>query len=354
VLRWLVVDKVVLLDALRVGRELKRLARAEPGSLAAHVDAYVQSRAYLDLRKPTRRAYRRVCLLAVRELPRYPSTVDVEVWLRKMEHVAGVSVATRNKRLAILRSVVRQGAELLGTRRIVDEVCRVKRRRLPARRRRCPPDGAVLYLLEHVTETIAETVAVRLAAFSGLRRGELSGLRPEDLHRQREGCLLHVARTRDRFGIRPRKNAGERRLHIVELDPATAAGVKALALDPLARSSCATRRGQGGPLAGGWLLPWGTEYPQNLWTRWRRNHPTIREHFPSGDDWHALRHWGASKVAEATGSVIAVQAWLGDSTSEAATTYIDQLRGTTRGTASMVVEQLGKSKKHKGGPWSAR
>ena len=266
-----------------------------------------------------------------RGLPPRPDRRDVENWLLGLRS-EGLKDATVNKYLATLRVVTKDAARLLkddALRDLSDDL-QVLRKRAVERAEKVAATRAGIEWLCRVAydRGDAEFVfAVRLAAYALLRRGEIQGLRCDDVRQEvlRDGAevtYLHVRRTFDRHGERGRKNARGGSLHVVQLDEETAA----YALE--------MRRRREFTDAGAWqdsklLLGWSSPSAlQARWATYRRRYPNMFEAFRL-HGWHALRHWGASELARQGASVVEIQRSLGDRTPTAALTYVDQVRGTT-------------------------
>ena len=337
---------VTTLDEARQ-RRVARKATA-PDALSTYWEAYKASARWADAPESTRRAYAFVLDRACRELPARPCAADVELWLAQLAVRDELSAATRNKYLAYMKGVASFGARVTHAHDVADELAQLRRTPVEVRQPRCPPDEAV-WAVFAVAEGPGETLAARLACYGGLRKGELAALRPESAERVQGVTYLHVRKTRDRYGVRKRKNARSGKPHVVKLDPVTAELLWLLAEHSEHRALLAAKAGLDGPLAEGWLLPWSAEYlDDSLLPKWRRRDAVVRAHVTG---FHDFRHWGATRVAKMTGSVIHVQAFLGDATPSAAQGYIACVRGTTMGLADQLALDF---EGPAGGPGGAR
>lgn len=323
--------------------------RAHAIAYAWHV--YQQTAAYSRAAATTKVAYERVLERASEALPPSPTAADVDQWLVKLRE-SGLSAASCNKHLAFVRAVVRHASRVTHHHELADDLEGMRRAPVPAARWRVPSDAACHELLEAAHKLGVEFVlAVRLCMFGALRIGEVMGARPDDLEIRemelRDGSrvtmtLLHVERTRDRFGSRRRKNAANGRRHIVHLDRETADLCHQAATIANHRAAFSLRVGMKGPKAEGWLLPWSNGYQDKAWGRLEKLAPLIRAEAVDVA-WHCLRHWCATKVMARPGATTAdVQCVLGDSTSGAACCYQGQLRGTTRDMASQLAFEFGR------------
>jgi integrase len=246
-------------------------------------------------------------------------------WLAGLEE-SGLARATRRKYQVIVSDVFDCVATYTNDATFHNELRKVPKPKQRARRRRFPPTEIIHFLGTVAACTLPERVAVRLCAYVGMRIGEVLALRHKDVFEMPSGVVLNVEFTRDRYGLRPRKNSDSERMHQPTLDAETANLVLQLRATP-----------------GEYLLPWKHSTPTAVIRRWRRTFPQIAESMPAGDGWHILRHWGATTVASLPGACeVDVQAWLGNSTSAAAQTYMNQVRGTTRNaSAAHIVRAVG-------------
>jgi integrase len=169
-----------------------------------------------------------------------------------------------------------------------------------------------------------------IAAWGGLRFGELTELRRKDVTTDGEHVVLSVARgvtyVGGRFVVgRTKSKSGVRRVILTgqdaavvtdHLDRFTAAGDEALLFPDPDRPNEHLRQ--------------STHY--RTWDKVRR--AAGRPDMP----WHALRHHFGTKVAEHGGTVADVQAALGDSTYAAAMRYVD----TAADRLVLIAERMGK------------
>jgi integrase len=264
-------------------------------------------------------------------LPPRPNPGDVTLWVERIQ--AERSPATANKLLRAMKSVTERATLFTrnGGMAVRNAFRAVRPRRLPVRERRDPPRTTIERLLGLAANPF-ERLAVRLAAFYGLRRGEILALRTTDVRTRNGRVLVHVERTRDAYGERQRKNAQNGRLHIITIDDGETAGILTALCDETNRLGLALTSQR--DLALTYIIPWGHDHPQALMRRWRKD-PGVA--LPQGDAWHALRHYGATALAEQGKSPVEIQAWLGDSTATATQTYMGQVRGTTYGGAAAVI-----------------
>lgn len=287
----------------------------------------------LDRLKPTSRAvYRYAAKLAIENLPPRPRLGDVTLWLESLVR-DGLAPSTVNKYLRALKAIVERADNLSagGAARLRTAFRAQRNYKIPAKLRRDAQATTVKRLLE-LCKNKFELLAVRLAAFYGLRRGEILALRPENYRRN----VMTVTHTRDSYGYRPRKNAENQRLHVLALqdDAVTHELVTTLCNDVL-RLEMAHRNQRN--LAVTYLIPWGPEHMQRLINEWRKD-PDV--YLPRGDAWHAMRHYGATQLASVGASTLDVQNWLGDVTTTAAMCYIGQVRGSTEGSAKKILQQF--------------
>ncbi|MCK4960286.1 MAG: hypothetical protein KAT00_12820 [Planctomycetes bacterium] len=302
-------------------REVADRAKPTPDVIADTWRIYNTAGTGRTIAQSSRVVYRVIWERAARDLLGKATALDIQIWLTNLDLCA----ATEKKYLRCLRAVASVVGALTHDGYLHDELSRVRTAIPDTRRRKCPPDEAVRYLLR-VAERPTELLAVRLAAFCGLRQGEIAALRLENV----DHGVLHVNDTRDYLGLRCRKNARSGKKHIARPDAVT------LRLIGEVIESRHLSVASPSLLAEGWLLPWRATRLPALWRKFARSDRRMAAWFGPYNRWHGLRHWGASRVARQTGSVISVQAWLGDSSPFAATCYCDQVRGTTEALADVA------------------
>lgn len=301
---------------------------------------YQASMALEALKPASRRVYTQAALLAIATLPASPRAGDVTLWLEALKQ-GGRAPATVNKLLRALKAITeratlvqRGGGNLL----LRNAFKQQRPFRLAARTRRDASAATVQRLLQ-LAATPFERLAVRLAAFYGLRKGELLGLMPGDARNDYGKLRVTVERTRGKFGVNMRKNALNGKAHVLVIDDGETAGILSALLRDEVRLSLATKAQR--ELARDYVLPWGCDHMDTLMRAWRRD-PGV--HLPKGDGFHALRHYGATALAANGATMTEIQGWLGDSTPTAAQTYMGQVRGTTCGTASRIVASFEQEK----------
>lgn len=285
------------------------------GTLAEAWAIYEASMA-LERLKPTSRAvYRYAAKIAIEQLPARPRAGDVTLWLEQLQR-DGRASATCNKYLKALKAITERADNLSrgGARELRQAFRSQYNFKIPAQVRRDAKQATVARLLE-LAENHREILAVRLAAFYGLRRGEILAIKASDVR----GEVITVTHTRDTYGYRPRKNAQNQRMHCISLEGDEETQV-------VLRQAIKE--------AGEYLVPWTTQQMSRVMNKWRQD-PQVM--LPHGDSWHALRHYGATQLAEAGHTVTEIQGWLGDTTVNSACCYIGQTRGSTYGTAKSIL-----------------
>ncbi|WIB27877.1 tyrosine-type recombinase/integrase [Curtobacterium sp. MCSS17_015] len=154
-------------------------------------------------------------------------------------------------------------------------------------------------------------LAVLIAAWGGLRYGELTELRRSDVTLTDSTVLVSVSRA-------VVHTAGRFRVGL----PKSAAGVRVVALPPTARSAVIGHlNDRVGPDAGALLFPSrsGTHLAQSTFARsW---YPAREAAGRSDMPWHALRHFAGTRYAQTGATLREIQARLGHSTVAAAMRY---------------------------------
>lgn len=303
------------------------------------------SQKWEGLSAPTRKKYTHMMERARVELPPSPTAGDVSRWLAKAEGRDGepLSASTKNTYLAILKSAATTAWVDGLDDRLAVELRRLRKAKTPVKHRRCPPTWAVRFLVENLLGT--DLIAVRLAAFCGLRRGEIVALRVDDIEQRRDGTVVvNVRHTWDNAGERPRKNAknGARHCPVID-DEQTAREVMYERGRAELRQRAALSSGMVAPApeADGRLLGWWWWDIDNRMEVWLNRWPQLGAAFPPGNKWHAFRHWGATQLSDAGRGLGEIMSWLGDSTPDAAICYLEQVRGTSGGGSSVLASALG-------------
>jgi len=325
-------NNVVALSDTRARRvDLQR------GTVQEAWNLYVASMALERLKPSSRRVYEHAAKLAIATLTPCPRPGDVRLWLESL--CASRAPATVNKILRALKAITERASYVQrdGTLQLRNAFKQQRPLRTEARARRDPNTSTVQRLLK-LCVTPFERLAVRLAAFYGLRKGELLGLQPGDAKDHAGKMRVTVTRTRDR-AVGTRKNALNGKPHILAVDDGETAGILSALLDDDTRLRLA-EVGQR-ELSRIYIIPWGPNHTVALMKRWRKDEGV---QLPKGDGWHALRHYGATQLAKSGASIIEIQAWLGDSTQTAAQTYIGQVRGTTEGCSRKIVARFDEEK----------
>jgi integrase len=303
------------------------------GTLQEAWDCYLASLALDKLKAPSRLVYKQAAREAIAALPPRPKAGDVTLWLECMMR-DGRAPATCNKLLRALKAITERATLVMreGSSLALRNAFKAQRPfRLAARERRDASHDTVARLLE-LAATPFERLAIRFAAFYGLRRGEIMGLQPGDVRTDGGSMRITVQRTRDEHGVRERKNALNGKAHVLIVsDGETRDTTEELTSDAIRLALAHTHQRE---LARTWLIPWGHSHPGALMNKWRKDDRVV---LPAGDAWHALRHYGATILAQSSAGVTEIQAWLGDSTQTAAQCYMGQVRGTTQGTASRIL-----------------
>lgn len=303
----------------------------QAGTMQEAWSIYQASLALEALRPSSRMCYAQAARLAIEQLSPRPKPGEVRLWLERMRE--DKAPATVNKLLRALKAITERASYVQkGGNLALRNVFKSQRPfRLEARARRDASHETVERLLE-LASTVFERLAIRLAAFYGLRLGELLGLEPSDARSDNGIIRITVIRTRDGFGVRSRKNALNGKPHVLRIDDGETAGILSAVLCKETRLRLAEPNQR--ELAERYILPWGPGHTKNLIAKWRRDE---RVQLPRGDGFHALRHYGATQLAASGATLIEIQAWLGDSTPNAAQTYLGQVRGTTMGTARKII-----------------
>ncbi len=231
--------------------------------------------------------------LPVREIRR----AHVEGWIKRM-HTNGLAPGTIKTRFTNIRSVFRAAVrEHLIVQNPTDDVA------LPRLRRRAasmtlPTAAQVASIISHAEPWFRAFVA--LAAFAGLRLGEVAALKTTDINH--EALTLAVQRQVQRAGegkveIRAPKYGSERTVYL-------AAALVEL-LDEHVRNHCPVAQ------AGPWLFAGGADDPPHQNTvghQWRR---ACRRAGVDGVTLHDLRHFYASGLIAAGCDVVTAQRALG-------------------------------------------
>lgn len=171
---------------------------------------------------------------------------------------------------------------------------------------RAPPPDTLLRILPAARHP-GEAAWLLLCARGAFRKGELRKLLPGDVDRARR--WLYVA---------GRKNDAD---HVLDLsaDPVTWEALE-WALDH--PDEMRPKMGPKVRATDGRVFPWSPAYLEKLLARCRAQLGDDADaYLPKGDAWHALRHLGATTVAEQTGSLTEVMALLGDSDPRRAAGY---------------------------------
>jgi integrase len=154
-------------------------------------------------------------------------------------------------------------------------------------------------------------LAVLIAAWGGLRYGELTELRRSDVTLTDSTVLVSVSRA-------VVHTAGGFKVGL----PKSAAGVRVVALPPTARAAVIGHlNDRVGPDAGALLFPSrsGTHLAQSTFARsW---YPAREAAGRSDMPWHALRHFAGTRYAQTGATLREIQARLGHSTVAAAMRY---------------------------------
>lgn len=323
---------MVKLSDVRAQRSVSREERARVGTLAHAWELYQQAGFCADLRPSSLAGYRCAVRLACEMMPPAPLRGDVEVWLRALVSVRGLSKSTANAYLRAVKAVTSRAqhqAPCDATMRLASAFAVVKQLREDPKERRCPPKDTYWRALQ-ACENPAERAFVGLCV-AGMRRNEVLGLRPEHYDRARR--VWTVAGQRGRAGASaPRKNGHH---HHVECDDALARDCEwTLAHAGELRS----RQGMHTGASLGFVFPWGARRVEALFARLAEACP---EAFPRGTKAHGLRHLGATLVAELTrGDPQAVQRYLGDRTPNIAMTYCAAVRTNTSFNAASLMGEL--------------
>lgn len=334
--------KLVSLRDVRASRAVAA-TRDHAGTVAHAWSLYAANCATVDIKHASAKKYRTAVTRATEGLPPRPHRGDVEAWLRALVAARGVSPATANFYLAALKAITNKAQHLeprvLELRELASAFALVRPLRTATLAKRCPPRDALWMALDACANP-AERAFVWLCA-SGLRKGEVLGLKPEDYDRRAK--RLDVWRQRpdahDRLNgraDRERKNGDH---HYVTLDTDAARELEwTLAHYAEIRPRSGGHRG----LSSGYVFPWSESKVSGLMKRIRAKAPGLER----GTAWHGFRHLGASTVAElSNGHVQTVQRFLGDKSAKAAGMYCEPVRGHTEIDTSALGRALREAKR---------
>lgn len=300
--------------------------------VATLLDAWVayQRLSFPRLARKTRAEYTTAMGRALRELPAEPAAVDLHEWHAKMMR-SGLSVAYANFHLRVLAVVGRAAAIALRDHELELAVRQVPPARVPLLAPRCPPRDLLDRVLAGTTNR-GERCWFRLLALAGLRVGEMMGLRVEDW--DPVTGVLRVVRQRENVH---RKN---RRPHSVRIEDAELRAD--LEWTIAHRADLKARTGWFQGRCELYLFPWGANAVAGLLRRARDRFGADRDaYLPRGLAWHAFRHWGATRLAEAGATPVEIQAWLGDASPDVAMRYVAHVRGETVASTSRLTGAAG-------------
>ena len=318
-----------------------RACEETPGTMAWGWKVYQGTPACIRLAESTRDGYRRVYARVEAEVGQEPSARELSEWF-------GAQLADHGERTvhwyrAQLLAVATEVWALTGNGELARAIKAVRLPRPPRGTTRCPPTQLIEVLLRLAARNPGEVLCVRLAAFVGLRIGEIVGLRPEDWSESRG--VLTVERSRSARGIGPRKNGRGKCPQLYTTPDAKTAHLLSQMAHHWMRQQVASMtygrthaRLARQRLAEGYFLPWSAGYPENLINRWRAAEPLVATWLPKGkkEAWHNLRHWWGCVCYEVTGSERAVQQGLGQSTPQASQCYSALMRGDVEGSPAAV------------------
>lgn len=276
---------------------------------------------------------------------------DVAAYMRHLRDGLDLEPKSVNSALANVRAIMRlaggaaHDTHLWETMLATPDLKGGKRRE-----RRAPPDDGLQRLSalcrpEATPHGLGERLLLRLVAL-GCRTEETTAIQPADYSR-RTGVLT-VYRSGKREDSRKNEHP-----HSIPLDDETRRLFeRVLSLGPQAMKP------KGGTFKPGWdafVLPWSKKYIEGFTARLRKGlgedadayMPKGRERADgkrvAGTAFYCLRHLGASKAAEVTGSVVEVGALLGDRGMRTPGTYMSAVRGETsahRHTVASVAAML--------------
>lgn len=256
----------------------------------------------------TQAAYRSVMRRAVKALPPQPSGADVGAWFDALPG----EQAHRNYQLRVLQSVVRRGVELAGDGADIQRAVMAVRAPPAPPSKRCMPPADFLERVEGAARNRAERAWLRLVA-RGLRKGEMLGLRPEDIG---DGGVT-VCRQR---GRPHRKN---RIPYVVEVDAETLADLR-WTIEHRTEVTPSFGRWNEEPTSAGCVFPWGETYLERFMARVRDHLGADRDlYLPRRKAWHQFRRRMARDAMERGESELFIANRLGDKSAAMARTYSD-------------------------------
>lgn len=242
----------------------------------------------------------------------------VEGWLRVMVERDKLAPASANGYLGNVAAIASDAGAVCDDRTISNVFENVRRLSVPEKLPRCPPVDAVERLAT-MAEHPGETAVVRLALLGGRTR-EIFALRLGDFDPHAGTVRLVRSRKRETS----RKNGAS---HVIPLDPVTLDALRWVVANHDALWPAHGKR-PGDDL----LFPFASErwYGERL-AVWRAGFGADADaYMPEGTGLYALRHLGATLVAQATGGdAQAIARHLGDRSLKIASVYASQLRGGT-------------------------
>lgn len=255
------------------------------------------------------------------------SVLDVQTWLAERKAKTKLSSNSVAKAYKVLRMVMETAVDA-GL--ILRSPCRVKgaaTERLPEMQAATPEEVAA----------IASNVEPRwqalilMAAYSGLRWGELAGLRQKHLD------PLHKK-------VRVVEQLLEINGHLMFAPPKTSAGVRTVALPPFlveVMVEHVARYSQPGPDGLVFVMPEGTPLRRENFRR-RVWCPAVAAVGMKGFRFHDLRHTNATLAAESGASLRSLMARLGHASAAAAIRYQHKLEGQDAKIADFL-DNIGRS-----------
>lgn len=255
----------------------------------------------------TQSAYRSVWRRILRDLPPSPNGTEIAAWLdSERTRVADVHA---NYGLRVLQSVVRRAVELAGDgAEIQRAVLSVRAPQVAHRTPFCPaPD--FFARTAPAARNRAERAWLGVAA-TGLRKGELLGLRPEDID---DSGAITVQRQRGRAH---RKN---RIPYVVEVDAETLANLRWTIEN---RDEARASFGNACQSAEGCVFPWSETYLEFFLARVRDElGAEVDRYLPRRKGWHQFRHRMAKDAKDRGESTQQIADRLGDKSEAMARHY---------------------------------
>ena len=309
--------EIIDLDALRA-------AKIAPVTLERCWELYKTLPAYRLLRESTRRNYRAAMQHFIENLSPKPDYIELKLY---HDTLAAKKFSTANNRYKILKAVIKEVSLVAHDVALCRDVKRLKVKETTRLLPRCPSDATVKRLFELAT-TRLQKLALLLGMRHGLRLGEMLGIQMGDVKRQGNTYLVTIRTSRNKNGVGPRKNSANGWHHIIEVThPITMSLLEEMTDSEIRKEEILSWR----PDAihnHNYLLPCGPHYLEDLMNTWRKD-PQVD--LPVNTAWHGLRHYGATRKAEAGAMPYEIMKWLGDNTPAMTLIYIAQTRGTTIG-----------------------